>query len=255
MRQSEIDEYLARLSRQESSESNRYGVLAVLVLDNRDAERLMFGFLRADGSSGDRLILDVPGYEKPVVLESDRILAIDIPSQQISDEVLALGFLRGIPTEERREWLEAYLHTALLDLCDVLRGLFPGMTHERSLAIRSCCRYDALRSDQWTVIVRPSALHSGGPVWCRVFIPDDGTMEFGGLSQVGALWGIQAPDSILEELGAAQKSVTVPREWEQLPFQKIANATDKSLSVIVYDCGDSLTGYVFVSRKVFAPAS
>lgn len=250
----EIEERLGLLGRQESSESNRYGVLAVLVLDNRDAERLMFGFLRADGSSSDRLILDVPGYEKPVVLESDRILAIDIPSQRIADEALALGFLREIPSEKRKGWLETYLHTALLDLYDVLRGSFPGMTHERSLAIRSRCRYDALRLDQWTVIVRPSALHSGGPVQCRVFIPDDGTMEFGGLSQVGALWGIQAPDSILEELGAAQKSVTVPRDWEQLPFQQITNATDKSLSVIVYDRGDSLTGYVFVSRKEFAPA-
>lgn len=253
MRQSDINEKLALLSQLENPESNPYGVLAVLILDNHGAERMMFGFPQTDDSGDDGLVLGVSGYARPVVLESYRILAIDIPSRQISDEVLSLGFLRGISSEERREWLEAYLHTTNFDPYYELHQSFLGVTKQPSYVIRSHCRGNALHSDRWTIIVRPCELHNGGPVWCRVFIPDDGTMELGGKVQMGALLGIQAPTAVIHEMERARAQVKVPSGWGQIPWELIANAIDKTLSVIVYDRGDSPIGFVRIAQEEFAP--
>lgn len=255
MRQSDIFEKLALLSQSgDQEQSNRYGALSVLVLDERNAERLMFGFPRKDGDRSDGLKLDVPGYARPVVLASERIIAMDIPSQRIADEVLSLGFLRGVSPAERLGWLESRLHTTDLDPFSELHPSFLGVTNQPSQIIRSHCRYDTLRSERWTVIVRHSGLHDGGPVRCRVFIPNDGTMELGGISKMGALWGIQAPTSIINEMERVRAQVKDPVDWERIPWEQIANAINKTLTVIAYDRGDSPIGFVRIAQEEFAPA-
>lgn len=254
MRHSEILDTLALLGQPDNPESNPYGLLAVLLSDGQQHARLLFGFLK-EVNYGSELILDVPGYVNPVTLAMEQITVIKVPSRRLMDERLSLGFLDCISPDERRKWLEIHFHVTGLDPKAEIFRWFPGTVYDLFTSVRNYCRRELLFSPQWTVIVSPSWLYDGGSIRCRVFIPDDGTIDLFGYSGFGTLLGgIDIPNSILDEIRSVQKRIKKPREWEEIPWQKISDASGKSLSVIAYDKGSSPIGYTRIGTGEYVPA-
>jgi hypothetical protein len=249
----EIEERLGLLGRPDDPESNPYGLLAVRARYGQ-GERMILGFPQTDEYISGSFILDVPNVLQPVALSLEDILAMMVFPQQQADERLSLGFLEGVVGIERKKLLEAFLHTSVINPLAELCLLFPGMTDEKMISIRNYCRGEAVRSGQWTVIMSPPALHDDGPVQCRVVVPYDDTIEFGGYSSFGALWMATVPGPTRSHVQTMLQAVQTISNWKDILWQNIANTIDKTLSVIVYDRGDSPIGFVRIAEHVFVPA-
>jgi hypothetical protein len=252
MRQSHIDIVAALGYWANIPDINQYGLMAILFSDDRGDERLMFGFPKLDDRVRDGLMLDVPGYAEPVTIEWNGIISIVVPSQRLANEGLSLGFLGNILPEERKGWLEAYLHISNRDLYGDVFRLFPGLLYDHMPLVRNYCRDRILSLKRWTLIVSPSVYQGGVGLQYRVVVPDNGTIGLDGY--FGAIPRIMVPDFVGRNIRSQLASIKDPEKWETIRWEEISQMLHKSLFVIVYDRGDSPIGFVRIAEHVFVPA-